>query len=162
VLLDWPPRVLTESTPRFAATFDASSLPKRLVIDSALAHTGTLPAGARIARVSLLSERDGKVLLEAAFLLGTDSGEWSAGAPHLRAAPAPPAHLVAIADGGGFFAKRYRAEVVFEASGQAAAMDRRLELRIEREPSLPAPVSLTVFGIRAFGTTEASDEAEAP
>ncbi|HUP21823.1 MAG TPA: hypothetical protein VNB06_02660 [Thermoanaerobaculia bacterium] len=162
VLLDWPPRVLTESAPRFAATFDASSLPNRLVIDSALAHTGTLPAGTHIARVSLLSERDGEVLLEAPFLLGTDSGEWSAGSPHLRGAPAPPAHLVAIAEGGAFFAKRYRAEVVFDASGHAAEADRRLELRIEREPSLPAPVTLTVFGIRALGTTEASDEAGAP
>jgi hypothetical protein len=162
VLLDWPPRVLTESAPRFAATFDASSLPVRWLIDSALAHTGTLPAGTRVARVSLLSEGGLEVLFEAPLLLGTDSGEWSAGSPHLRGAPAPPAHLVAIADGGGFFAKRYRAEVSFDGSEHPAELDRRLELRIEREPSLPAPVSLTVFGIRALGTTNASDEAEAP
>jgi hypothetical protein len=102
------------------------------------------------------------MLLEAPLLLGTDSGEWSAGAPHLRGAPAPPAHLVAIADGGGFFAKRYRAEVEFAASGHAAETGRRLELRVERDPSLPAVVTLTVFGIRAFGATEASDEAQAP
>jgi hypothetical protein len=171
VLLEWPPLTLSAADPRFERTTEPLALPRQLprqlVIDSALAHAGTLAAGTPVALVRLRSAEDDRAVFERTLRVGEDTGEWSAGSPALRAAPAPEPYLVAIAPPGGFFAKRYRSVIELDGSRalavggprSASSATKRFELTVERDAGLPAAVTLTLFGLRLRGESSGGGEA---
>ena len=173
--LEWPPRTLTAAEPVFVTKSHSVSWPQELVIDTALAHAGTLPAGTPVARVRLGREGSGAVLFEHALLIGSETGEWAAGSPALRDAPAPVPHVVAIGERGRFFAKRYRTVIELPSApsshemtkesashrqrppGESSSTEAALEISLERDAGLPPAVTLTLFGVRLRGHAPRSE-----
>lgn len=146
--IEAPALVLDASRPSWAAgggDGEAGGFPGAgprvgsIVVDSSLANAAALPSGTPVATLRLqeAGDRDRVWTLR----VGEETGEWAAGRPDLQAErPAvPPAWTSWVAEGGGFFGRRYRA---VHRLGEPVAPE-RLELALR--PDLPDGVVLTVF-----------------
>lgn len=111
-----------------------------IVVDSALANAAALPAGTPVATLRL--QEAGEADRTWTLRVGEETGEWASGRPDLRAegVPAPPAWASWVAEGGGFFGRRYRS--VHRLDEPVTSPD-RIELALRSD--LPEGVELTVF-----------------
>jgi hypothetical protein len=110
-----------------------------IVVDSSLANAAGLPEGAPVATLRL--REPGRPDRVWTLRVGEETGEWAAGRPDLQGEPPPAPRTWSswVAEGGGFFGRRYRA--VHRLS--EPAMPERVELALR--PDLPQGVTLTVF-----------------
>ncbi len=129
---------LAAESPSWEAALPPGTAPVRtVVLDSALAHSASLPAGRAVATVRLL-DAAGR---EHAWTLrvGRDTGEWAAARPDVAArlrAGAPEPWLSWIV--GDFPARRYRARWRLGDSATTRAV------RIERAADLPPEVLVSL------------------
>lgn len=131
---------------RWKAPLDEQQV-RALVIESSLSNGAGLENGTAVATVRLSGERARTV----AWVLraGEDTGEWAARRPDVAAASvleSPPAWISWIA--GDFFGQRYRVRWVPErASFSSPLAGPFTELTVERNPGLPAEVSLAIHRV---------------
>ncbi len=138
--------VIDLARPRLKAPLDEQQV-RALVIESSLSNGAGLENGTAIATVRLRGEGD---RTEAWVLrAGTDTGEWAARRPDVAAASvleSPPAWISWVA--GDFFGQRYRVRWAPErASFSSPLAGPFTELTVERNPGLPAAVSLAIHRV---------------
>lgn len=131
---------------RWKAPLDEQQV-RALVIESSLSNGAGLENGTAVATVRLSGERARTI----AWVLraGTDTGEWAARRPDVAAASVlepPPAWISWVA--GDFFGQRYRVRWVPErASFSSPLAGPFTEMTVERNPGLPAEVSLAIHRV---------------
>lgn len=133
------PVVLSPAVPAFALDgFDAPV--SRVVLDTYLTDSATLPPGTPVATVRLKTEV-GEVRETWDLIAGVDTGEWAAGRPDVSGTPgfAAPAPWVSwIPPEGGFFAHRYRRLRDLAEPTEATSVS------VVRRADLPSGVRLVV------------------
>jgi hypothetical protein len=133
------PVVLDAARPSWDVSV-GGSLTRRLIVESTLANSASLPSGSAVARIRLVTT-EGETL-EYPLRTGTETGEWAARRPDLaKAAPAQPRAWISWV-AGDFFAQRYRCRVVLEDGERLAS------LTVERLSHLPADVTVALHGAR--------------
>lgn len=133
------PVVLSQHVPAFALDgFDAPI--SRVVLDTHLTDSATLPAGTPVATVRLKTE-GGRTQRTWTLAAGVDTGEWAASRPDVAAVPgfrAPAPWVSWIPPEGSFFAHRYRSRFALDEPLEAAV------LSVVRRSDLPPGVGLVV------------------
>lgn len=138
--------VVDAARPRWQAPLDGQQV-RALVIESSLSNGAGLDNETAIATVRLRGEGDRTM----AWVLraGVETGEWAARRPDVAASSvleSPPAWISWVA--GDFFGQRYRVRWVPErASFSSPLAGPFTELTVERNPGLPAEVSLAIHRV---------------